>query len=237
MPESKTKVLVIVEGEKTEPRIMKHLFDCFGISGKHEIYSFKSNLYTLYQKMFINNDPESFDLLQVLKEDAAPEDRSLLDNNYSDVLLIFDFDPQDHLCRPETVVRMLEYFNESSDMGKLYINYPMAESYYHMRTIPDPDYLNYSFPVEQLKTYKKYVGEVRRHNYDTYASSYEECKELIRSNIIKAGLLTGMSETGFIADGTAIFHAVQQMMHSTKCVPVLCTCVFYIWDYDPKLLS
>ena len=237
MSDSKIKVLIVVEGKKTEPRIMSHLFDCFGISERHQIYSFKSNLYVLYQKMFLKSDPESYDLLQVLKEDAAPEDEWKLDINYSDVLLIFDLDPQDHYYNPDHVLQMLNYFKESSDMGKLYINYPMVESYYHMKTIPDPNYLSYSFPVTNLKSYKKHVGEIRKNNYDSYARTQEECISLIQANITKAKLITGENETGYIPDGDVIFQAMQNVMETRQVVPVLCTCVFYIWEYGHKLLS
>lgn len=32
---------------------------------------------------------------------------------------------------PEKIKRMSDYFVESSDMGKLYLNYPMVEAFYH----------------------------------------------------------------------------------------------------------
>ena len=34
----------------------------------------------------------------------------------------------------------MRYFVESTDMGKLYLNYPMIEAFYHMSNIPDPEY-------------------------------------------------------------------------------------------------
>ena len=35
------------------------------------------------------------------------------------------------------------YFTESSEMGKLYLNYPMVEAFYHMKSIPDENYTSY----------------------------------------------------------------------------------------------
>ena len=46
---------------------------------------------------------------------------------------------------------MAEYFTESSDMGKLYINYPMVEAFYHMKSIPDNDFDTYTSSMEELK--------------------------------------------------------------------------------------
>ena len=68
--------------------------------------------------------------------------------NYSDIILIFDFDPQDDLFTSKKIEEMLEYFKESSDMGKLYINYPMVESFYHMKTIPDLNFHKYVVKYE-----------------------------------------------------------------------------------------
>ena len=68
MDDVKTKVLVLVEGEKTDVNLMSHLFDVYGISNKHQIVSYKTNIYVLYNRMFKNTSPEDVDLLQVLKE-------------------------------------------------------------------------------------------------------------------------------------------------------------------------
>ena len=135
-----SKILVIVEGEKTDVRLMKRLFDIYGISEDYRIISYNTNIYRLYQEMFEDSDPYSIDLLQLLKAKENDEHKKqIFDERYSDILLIFDLDPQDPLYRKEKIAEMLEYFRESSDMGKLYIDYPMVEAFYHMKDIPDAE--------------------------------------------------------------------------------------------------
>lgn len=125
-----TKILVIVEGEKTDVRLMKHLLSMYGLDKKHEIVSYNTNIYTLYNDMFRDDDPESYDILQVLKSRELDEDKKrIFDEEYSDILLIFDFDPQDVQYDKKKIIYMQKYFSESSDMGKLYINYPMVEAF------------------------------------------------------------------------------------------------------------
>ena len=63
-----SKILIIVEGAKTDLRLMQHLLNVYGIDKRHKIVSFNTNIYTLYNLMFADGDPDSLDLLQILKE-------------------------------------------------------------------------------------------------------------------------------------------------------------------------
>lgn len=42
---------------------------------------------------------------------------------------------------------MQHCFEDSTDMGKLYLNYPMIESYLHLKSMPDGEYINRKIPV------------------------------------------------------------------------------------------
>ena len=68
MDKQQPKILVLVEGEKTDIKIMNHLLCVYGTRDHHQIVSYQTNIYVLYKKMFVNDDPDSLDLLQVLKE-------------------------------------------------------------------------------------------------------------------------------------------------------------------------
>ena len=98
MDNAKSKILVLVEGQKTDPKLMKHLLEVYGIDQSHEIVSYNTNIYTLYNEMFQDGDPDSLDILQILKEHEKDDTiRKLLNQRFSDILLIFDLDPQDPL--------------------------------------------------------------------------------------------------------------------------------------------
>lgn len=167
--DNKSKILVLVEGEKTDYKLMQHLLSVYGIDSNHEIVSYNTNIYTLYNEMFKDDNPDALDILQVLKmHEKDAEKKKIFDHYYSDILLIFDLDPHDSLFSPSKITRMLEYFRESSDMGKLYINYPMVEAFYHMKSIPDEAYNSYIATLDELKKklYKTRVAaENRNHDY------------------------------------------------------------------------
>lgn len=52
MADNKAKIPVLVEGEKTDVRLMERLFNIYGIEKSHRIVSYNTNIYTLYNEMY-----------------------------------------------------------------------------------------------------------------------------------------------------------------------------------------
>ena len=85
MDNGKTQILVLVEGEKTDVKLMRHLLTVYGISQDHEIVSYNTNIYELYNHMFRDEDPNTIDFLQLLKEhENDPTKKLIFDRSYSD---------------------------------------------------------------------------------------------------------------------------------------------------------
>ena len=196
--------------------------------------------------MFKEGDPGSVDILQALKEHESDENKKkIFDYRYSDILLIFDLDPQDPTFTPDKISEMVSFFVESSDMGKLYLNYPMVEAFYHMKDIPDTAYDSYVATLDELRNrkYKERVNrENRNHDYSKFATTKEECSIVIRQNIDKAWLLSEtecvMEEIAqVLPDAGSVLKAQLRMMEEKQVVSVLCTCIFYVVDYNPNLLT
>ncbi len=243
MDKPKTKILMLVEGEKTDVKLMTHLLDVYGLNKNHEIVSYNTNIYVLYGQMFAEHKPEDYDLPQVLKARESDENKkSLFDQPFSDIILIFDFDPQDPNYSPNKIEEMVAYFRESSDMGKLYINYPMVEAFYHMKDIPDPSFNTYTASMNELKA-RQYKTRVRQESkygdYRRFASEREDCSIVIRQNIEKSQYIVGESSARMndSPDSLDLLNAQLALLSSENEVYVLCTCVFYILDYNPALIS
>jgi hypothetical protein len=243
---NKSKILILVEGAKTDFKLMKHLLHIYGIDSNHEVVSYNTNIYVLYQNMFADGDPSSIDLLQLLKEkENDPVKKEIFEARYSDIILIFDLDPQDPLFSKEKVLKMMEFFTESSDMGKLYLNYPMVEAFYHMKSIPDENYNDYIVSLDELSkgTYKQRVNsENRNHDYSKFAVSREECNIVIKQNIGKAWNILEMVK---LHDGTEyllpelveVLRKQLLKIEIEKTISVLCTCAFYIVDYNARFIT
>lgn len=168
----------------------------------------------------------------------------LVEGAKTDLLLIFDLDPQDPQFSSDKILEMMNFFVESSDMGKLYLNYPMVESFYHMKDIPDREYATYIATIDELiaKTYKQQVNqENRNHDYSKFAINRVECTTIIQQNIEKAWYISKMQHIVEDMDNllpNSVEVLIQQLkkMQTEKVVSVLCTCTFYIAEYNPKFI-
>ena len=151
-------MLIITEGSQTEPKLLKQLARCFQTLNKFEIYSYKTNLYDLYtyiEDYLVDGDELDGDILQILVErERAQSQRLVLQQNYSDILLVFDFEPQDHRYDFHKLQTLLKVFNESTENGKLYINYPMVESFKHFKSINDVEYIERKVSLANIRQYK-----------------------------------------------------------------------------------
>ena len=173
------KVLFIVEGHNDEPDLIKQLYsECFsGKNDTYDFYVFDTNIHQLAPLLIVDgNVDEDLDLLLVLKSETDdPQKRALLSQKYSDVYLIFDFDPQQRDADLQMIHILLSHFTDSTNMGKLFINYPMMQSYKHLKALPDvgfvgrcvdhADVLHYKDLVDsqalpELKQTKKYTFEI-----------------------------------------------------------------------------
>lgn len=249
MDEKTRKILLLVEGAKTDVAIMKHLLSIYQLDIHYEIVSYNTNIYTLYHEMFEENEPEDIDFLQMLKSrEVDLEKQRIFDDIYSDILLIFDLDPQAPDFSMKKILRMADYFVESSDMGKLYLNYPMVEAFYHMKEIPDPDFNSYYSSLQELSQgkYKSRVNrENRNHDYRKFAVTKEECNIVIRQNITKArNMVRKMSNDSQNCENNnslpmqADILTVQlENLNNKAQVAVLSTCPFFIPEYNPALLE
>lgn len=129
------QALIIVEGQKREKQILTSLkaVGLFPIEHFQVVYG--NHIYALYQSL---SKDEGTDIIGILKskgELSENYDR----NDFSDIYLFFDYDPQAHRTRTEDkqIIRdrvnqelseMLAYFDNETEDGKLFISYPMVES-------------------------------------------------------------------------------------------------------------
>lgn len=150
-------ILFVFEGERREVMMFKsieHLF--FSKGSERIILSFKNNIYELYHQMKAMG--EGADIVGLMKETGHSD---ILGNSsdYSEIYLFFDLDihnqNQDITQSRLQIREMLDFFDNETENGKLYINYPMIESIYHTQRLPDPEYLEYTVKISQCSDYKK----------------------------------------------------------------------------------
>lgn len=145
---SKEIVLCILEGKKPDKAIFNQLKSIFFKDRDVEFFYIGISIYGLYNKILsYKNDIgiDFIDIFPIIKQ-IITEQRNekefggfdeflkLKQNNISEIFLFFDYDGQDknnYIKNPNTIDKMLEFFNNETTYGKLYVNYPMVESYKH----------------------------------------------------------------------------------------------------------
>lgn len=178
-------ILFIFEGKNDEPRLYKTLKEIFHFELNEEeiIHYYCNNIFSLYDtlKSYAEDElDDSVDLVNVLKEEAIAHKKTNTDldkikysSEISEIFLFFDYDirkqdEKNKLTIEQQNAKILELFNyfENGSINserngiKLYINYPMIESYrFFKKELPDEDFKNYTFDLMSEKSFKQIVDE------------------------------------------------------------------------------
>ena len=178
-------ILFIFEGKNDEPRLYKTLKEIFHFELNEEeiIHYYCNNIFSFYDtlKSYAEDElDDSVDLVNVLKEKAIAHKKTNTDldkikysSEISEIFLFFDYDirkqdEKNKLTIEQQNAKILELFNyfENGSINserngiKLYINYPMIESYrFFKRELPDEDFKNYTFDLMSEKSFKQIVDE------------------------------------------------------------------------------
>ena len=135
---------------------------------------------------------------------------------------------------------MASYFTDETDptIGKLYINYPMIESFRDCDMPFDPDYQNEYVTLQSMKNFKEYAGtkKMAQKRLDTY-SPYD-FKELTKMNIYKLahvmlnnwGSLTYEQYLEY-SSTTDILNKQINIIQQANQIAVLNTMLFFLTDY------
>jgi hypothetical protein len=127
--------LLIFEGEKTEPKLFANIETTFFQGeGSTRLYAaFKGDIYSLWNVLKQDKD---LDVFQIVKERNLdqPQIRTLERQRVSQIFLFFDYDGQVPGSSDDNLSKMIQFFDEETEHGKLYISYPMVEAIkdYHL---------------------------------------------------------------------------------------------------------
>lgn len=115
-----------------------------------------------------------------LKENGIdiPEDKRI-DTLFSQIFLFFDYDFQHHggLDYVNGMLKnMLDFFDDETGNGKLYINYPMVESLKYTKQMPDNEFCDY------VVTRKDCAGHKFKSMAETFAYSKAKAYRFIDLN-------------------------------------------------------
>lgn len=160
--------LLIVEGHHEKNKLFWLIFKCFPEININmdEIWIYGTNIYQLYDDIVREygeewaKENEDIDLPFVISKKRYP-DKLRYKEDFINIVLVFDYERHDSDFSEEKILEMQRCFSDAADMGRLYINYPMIESYRHLCQLPDDDFAERKIPVS-LQPGKEYKALVEQ---------------------------------------------------------------------------
>ena len=189
-----SKILFICEGEKTEKKFCNLIIDKYFLKRQKqkEYVAYGTNIYGLYEELSKDN---GLNIIELVKERALKKGdmynySKLSKGGYAEIYLIFDFDPHAPEYSQEKLEEMVKFFDNETENGKLYINYPMMESFKHFTSLPDFNYNSYCVKLNDCVKYKEYVSSISVINH--FGSIQEkDLRIIVNQNLDKYSYIYG----------------------------------------------
>lgn len=194
-------ILLIVEGDKTEKKFFENFIKVYHPDSNIEIFPFCCDIVKLYKvvkdigkdneiiKKDAGDDEDDIEFIKELKNRVAKsrEDKELLSHSFSLVFLVFDFDihVRSKVDKNKMYKELLEYFDNPTNNGKIFINYPMMESYRHIVSFTDLTYLERVCKKSDSNRYKGIVSS-EGNTLDINKYKLEDYLNVIGLNCLKA---------------------------------------------------
>lgn len=146
-------ILFVFEGKEREVDIFNALKQLFFNSDEVIVeFTYNTGFHALYKNLKENN----MSLFRVLQEASRKRENDTLgaykEDDFSEVYLVFDYDFHNKSIPlhqwNKNLGEMLDYFNDETGNGKMYVNYPMVESIRYTKLLPDKDYYQYTVKRE-----------------------------------------------------------------------------------------
>lgn len=203
---SKQTVLFIVEGENRDYRFINEMTQCF-FKGKYKIkiisLAASQNIYMLYQKLL--EDDFDTDVVEILREQvksAAEQLKGVNRQEISEVYMFFDYDIQEqnisnelNISADQVIEDMLEFFDNETENGKLFISYPMVEALYDYQAGLCECFTDCYVRYDMLSNYKHMSG----YNNPNASIHYkiEQWKMVINVYILRLQCLMSVDRIDF----------------------------------------
>ena len=131
---SKCNTLFVFEGPKTEKNIVSKMERNFIGNSFSVKCAYCGDIYQFYRRL--KDENFAVNILTLLKERSSKNRYSLAEDDedsFAYIYFFFDYDGHATNADDDQIAEMLDFFNNETENGKLYISYPMVEAIKHFR--------------------------------------------------------------------------------------------------------
>lgn len=190
--------ILIVEGDTREINILNSVTNFFFPQKKVKFISLPAgeNIYMLWQKL--KDDEFNTDLIEIVRERIGNNCLKGIERKEVDeIFLFFDFDGQQNnlpanICAETVMKEMLEVFSDETEMGKLYISYPMIEAIRDW----DENCSTVTSCIWDISNLDKYKNQSAAKDFNNNIGHYDKLTwtEVIRNYILRTACLFDLIE-------------------------------------------
>jgi len=168
-------ILFVFEGARAEVQIYDSLKVHFSkIDPSTHIHAtFGTHIYELFKVLEEDDDQDIVELIRERSDKNSLLLSGITRDSVAEVYLFFDYDGHVPVATNESLMEMIDYFDNETESGKLYISYPMVEALKHVHR--DVDFKETVVAISLGKKYKTLVGE-------TCENKLQDLTELTLSN-------------------------------------------------------
>lgn len=241
------KILFIVEGERTETKMLISTFErALTLSSeKYEVFKMKENIHALYLKMKKYGYDSFLSFLYTQKKEIFPKDMFTPETAFASVYLFFDLDPQEPLFSIEETKELANFFNDETQNGKLYINYPMVESIFDFSSYSQKEFNSKIYKINRLSD--DYKRDSRSNSFLSIKYKNKSFRK-IRNGDIYSICLLNMKKYSFLCNNkfdktwktpySPINGFLSEIPFIKKGVISILNCgILFIPDYSPIVLE
>ncbi len=244
--------LFVFEGGSAEPLYERKLEQNFMGSRISIKAIYDAEIYQLYEQL--KREDFALDIVNLLKERNQRNAKILKGFNrdsFAYIYLFFDYDAHATKANDEKIIEMLNYFNNETENGMLYISYPMVEAIRHYKDMEsfkeltvkckrsNCPYIDACTDVASCKKephYKRLVAmDCRKQLTNINGFSKEVWQELIRAHVSKMNyIVNNKFEMPDKSESQEVIFEKQLTKHIRhKCpeVAVLSAFPIYVLDY------
>ncbi|MCM1234811.1 MAG: hypothetical protein NC489_32310 [Ruminococcus flavefaciens] len=239
------KIAIIYEGEKTERNLFDNLNKIFFSKDTELVpvlFPAGENIYMIWKQL--RADDFQTDIIEVVREYNKTAQEALKGYSRKDFMetyLFFDYDGHnDNLGQGadthDVLDDMLDTFSDETDLGKLYINYPMVESIrdnlkeercYRRCKVKLSDIGNYKHIVHEVKDFQ----DSRKYDRESWKIF---CKNAVcRGNCLVNGRYERPKREVYFhtVNQSKLFHAQRRIIEAEDRITVLNSVPLFLLEY------
>lgn len=145
-------MVFIVEGTNDASLLEQQILPCLldinlSILPQAQIFIFGTCIYKIYQAISDDSDLDTIEILREQhKNDLKNKIHQLDRSRVAEIYMFFDCDPHATNYAPEKLKEIVNFFQDETDKGLIFISFPMIESFRHCYKV-----LSYTDTLQNLK--------------------------------------------------------------------------------------